>query len=54
MAETKQFWKQKTFYAGMVVFACGGLAALGYDVPTEMILGMLGLQGLFIRHGIKK
>lgn len=52
--QMKPFYKQKTFYAGVAIFICAGLNGLGYNVPTELILGLLGLEGLFIRHGMKK
>lgn len=45
----KDFYKSKSFWAGAVVFVCGGLVALGVDIPVELILGILGLEGYFVR-----
>ena len=49
-----EFYKSKTFWAGVVVFVGGGLKAVGVDIPIEIILMALGLEGYFIRYGMKK
>lgn len=49
-----EIYKSKTFWAGAVVFVGGGLKAVGVDIPIEIILMALGLEGYFIRYGIKK
>lgn len=54
-AKQKPWYQSKTFYAGAIVFVCGGLKAIGIEViPTEAILMMLGLEGYFIRCRMKK
>jgi len=53
MAEKVTWWKSKSVLCGIVIFICGGLKAVGVDIPVEVILGLLGLEGGFIRLGMK-
>ena len=53
MSEKKEWYKSKSVWCGVVIFACGGLKAVGVDIPVEVILGLLGLEGGFIRLGMK-
>lgn len=54
VSKIKEFWKTKTFWAGVIIFVCSGVNAFGAGIPVEVILGMLGLEGIFIRHNLKK
>lgn len=51
----KPWYLSKTFYSGVIVFLCAGLKATGIiDIPVEVIFMLLGLEGYFIRSGMKK
>lgn len=48
-AESKPFWKSKTFYAAILMAVSGALMALGYPEygePLGLLAGALGFVGL--------
>lgn len=45
---------KKAYITSAVIFIVGGLKALGYEIPDEIVVMLLGLLGASLRSGISK
>lgn len=45
---------KKAYLVSAVIFIVGGLKALGYEIPEEVVVMLLGALGASLRAGISK
>ena len=45
---------KKTYLIGATIFVLGGLRALGYEIPNEVVEMLFAIMGITIRLGIEK
>ena len=45
---------RKSYLVSGIIFIVGGLKALGYEIPDEVVVMLLGVLGGTLRAGISK